>query len=210
MSKSKFTDSQIIIRRVFIVQAIMLCILVVLFIIAFFSPSGRLWSFPISFVVGGIGASVGQLRRLPGQNQEVQKHIASSKSVTMMHVLYGGIMAAVAYLLFMGGILTGEIGKGMLTTNLFPDFNGTQTSGSEANAVNEILGSKTVAEVGGSKKSDKDGIDNSTLSLRRILQIRPNTIRDFAKLLIWCFLAGYSENLIGKLLESLEKGISGN
>ena len=75
-------------------------------------------------------------------------------------------MASVAYLLFMSGILTGEQGQGLFTSNLFPNF------------------THPVIPTG------------QLLTVPMILQIRPVSVADVGKLFVWCFLAGYSERFV--------------
>jgi hypothetical protein len=166
--------AQIIVWRVFLVQTVLLAILAAIFIYCHFA-NNALFSFPIAFIVGCLGASIRLIQRLSSQKPEVQKHLTSNWSSTLMPFMYGGMMAAVAYLLFMAKILTGDAGGGLLTTNVFPTFNEPQAA-------------------------------NDTLSLNTILAIRPSSVKDFAKLLVWCFLAGYSEMFIERILNFLEKG----
>jgi hypothetical protein len=93
---------------------------------------------------------------------------------TLMPILYGAIMAGLTYLLFMSGILSGNAGAGLLTTNLFPTFN-------------------------------VDLVDIETEGLvKSFLGSRPATLPDLGKLLVWCFLAGYSEKFVIGILGKLE------
>ena len=86
-------------------------------------------------------------------------------------------MAGFIYMAFMAGILTGDSGGGLFTSNLFPTFM----------APRAAPGSET------------------TLNLHTVLEIRPKTVQDFGKLVAWCFLSGYSERLVPSLLASLEQ-----
>jgi len=90
-------------------------------------------------------------------------------------LLYGSLMASVAYLLFMSGILTGEQGQGLFTSNLFPNF------------------THPVIPTG------------QLLTVPMILQIRPCSVADVGKLFVWCFLAGYSERFVTGILSTLEQ-----
>ena len=84
-------------------------------------------------------------------------------------------MAGVAYLLFMSGILTGEGGHGLFTSNLFPNF----TFLPEAEGLR--------------------------LSMREVVGLRPKGVQDLGKLLVWCFVSGYSESFVVGVLNTLER-----
>ena len=91
-----------------------------------------------------------------------------------MPFLYGGLMAGVAYFLFVSQVLSGTDGDGLLAMNLFPDFDyQTKISGS--------------------------------LKVQDWLYLRPKGLDDVGKLIVWCFLAGYSESFISGILKRLEQ-----
>ena len=92
-----------------------------------------------------------------------------------MPLMYGGLMASVTYLLFMSGILTGDGGNGLFTSNLFPNFN-----------------RPAVAE-------------DELLNMRMVLTLRPDGIADFGKLMVWCFVSGFSERFVMSVLGALEE-----
>ena len=82
-------------------------------------------------------------------------------------------MSGVAYLLFISGILSGNEGEGLITTNLFPYF--------------------------------KDTTEFNADLLQQFKAIKPASMQDTGKLLVWCFLAGYSEHFIVRVLNHLEQ-----
>ncbi len=90
-----------------------------------------------------------------------------------MPLLYGGLMAGIAYLLFVSGILSGDGGSGLFTSNLFPNFTEPQTKTEQL--------------------------------IRAFLEIRPVSMKDTGKLLVWCFVAGYSERFVTGILKQLER-----
>ena len=128
-----------------------------------------------AFILGGLGGSVSLFRRLPLTGESEMQSLSRDWISTLVPVLYGGLMALVTYLLFMSGILTGDGGKGLFTSNLFPNFT-----------------TPTVPPGG-------------TLTVPFILQIRPASIMDVGKLLVWSFLAGYSERFVTSVLGALEQ-----
>lgn len=174
MANPHIVPTQKVIRRVFIAQLGLLAAVGVLVVLGLLFTQ-HLGSFPFSFFAGCLGGSISLLRRLRQESQPVLEELASSWVSSLMPLLYGGLMAAVAYVLFMSGILTGDGGHGLFTSNLFPNF--TQPALDE----------------------------NSSLSVPVILQLRPASVQDFGKMLVWCFLAGYSEKFVAGILQSLEE-----
>ncbi|MBX3746054.1 MAG: hypothetical protein KF833_12180 [Verrucomicrobiae bacterium] len=163
-----------VLRRIFLAQALLVAGVVALVIIGNRFP-GHLGSVPGSLLLGALGGSLSLLRRLKGGSDDVVARFATHLTAVIMPLVYGALMAGVAYLLFMSGILTGEGGQGLFTSNLFPLF--------------------TSPEIP----------DGTLLSMQQVLQIRPATVQDLGKLLVWCFLAGYSESFIVGILEVLER-----
>ena len=46
---------------------------------------------------------------------------------------------------------------------------------------------------------------SASLSVSDVIQIRPKTVQDFGKLLVWSFLSGFSERFVENVLVALEK-----
>ncbi len=163
-----------VIRRIFFAQVgILLAFVAVVAALSIYT--GEAGSFPFAFLLGALGGSISLFRRLPHEGQESLLQISHDWISTLVPLLYGSIMASVAYLLFMSGILTGEQGRGLFTSNLFPNF--------------------TRPEIPTGK----------LLTVPMILQIRPGTVADVGKLLVWSFLAGYSERFVTGILSTLEQ-----
>ena len=170
-----------IIRRIFFAQiGILLAFVVVVVVLSI--HTGEAGSFPFSFLLGGLGGSISLLRRLPSllrrlpdERPDSLLQLSDGWIATLVPLLYGSLMASVAYLLFMSGILTGEQGQGLFTSNLFPNF------------------THPVIPTG------------QLLTVPMILQIRPCSVADVGKLFVWCFLAGYSERFVTGILSTLEQ-----
>jgi len=112
-----------LIKVIFFVQIILLSLLGFLSIIGFTKIVTSLGSFLFTIVLGALGASVSLLRRVHSQKKFYDKEYQKLKIFTvLMPILYGVILSGIAYLLFMSGILSGDSGHGLLTTNLFPNF----------------------------------------------------------------------------------------
>ena len=178
MASPHVAPTQTVIRRVFIAQLGLLAAVGALVVLGLVFTE-HLGSFPFSFFAGCLGGSISLLRRLRLESQPVLEELAASWVSSLMPMLYGGLMAAVAYVLFMSGILTGDGGHGLFTSNLFPNF--TQPAEDE----------------------------HSLLSVPVILQLRPASVQDFGKMLVWCFLSGYSEKFVAGVLQSLEERSGG-
>lgn len=170
--------SKLIIRRVFIAQFVLILVTAIILIgLLFFSD--QLGSFIFAFFFGCFGGSLSLLRRMHKESVASLELVADSWISNLMPLMYGGLMAAVAYMLFVSGLLTGIKGEGLFTSNLFPDFNTVSLSGTE------------------------------TLTLRHVLDIRPAQISDAGKLMVWCFIAGYSEKFVADILSTLESRVGG-
>lgn len=151
----------------------------VICVVVFSIVTGQAGSFIFSFLAGCLGGSVSLVRRLNRKTEETMQQIAFSWVTTLMPLLYGGIMAIVIYLLFMSQILTGDSGGGLFTSNLFPNFKIPKLNNGEV------------------------------MTVPFVLEIRPDTVLDAGKLLVWSFLSGYSEKFVTGILSSLEKRSSG-
>lgn len=159
-------------RATFFTQIGLLLLLAVLFIIGYSDNKWKVGSFFFAIILGALGASVSLMKRvrandLPFSTDQSNLGIFA----TLIPILYGTVLAGVAYLLFMSGILSGDGGTGLLTTNLFPNF------------INP---------------------DPNDDLLKQFVTIQPSGIKDSGKLLVWCFLAGYSERFVTGILSQLE------
>ena len=166
-------------KLVLISQISIITLLIILFLASVFLHfNGKAINgdFAFSLGLGALGASIIQMKRI--QKGKLSVAFSNSKDLltlsTIMHLMYGMVMAAVAYLLFMSGILSGDSGGGLISTNLFPNF--------KTNSFEE--GSNLVTQW---------------------LSLEPKTISDTGKLLVWSFIAGYSENFVSGVLKNIEK-----
>lgn len=135
----------------------------------------QLGSMIFALLFGGIGAGVSIVRRIPSLPEQKLISLSNSWWNLVTPILVGVVMGCVLYIVFFAGILTGDGGGGLFTSNLFPNFD--------------------------NLAKGEEGV----LDMQKVLAIRPSSIQDLGKLVIWCFLSGYSERLVPNLLESLEK-----
>jgi hypothetical protein len=146
-----------------------------LLVILFYLVSEQMGTMIFALLIGGVGSCVSFFLRFPKLTDTELEFIVSSWWALVVPVLIGLVMGGFIYIVFFAGILTGDGGKGLFTSNLFPLFT-----------------SPPLAE-------------GEVLSLKQALHIRPVSVQDFGKLLVWCFLAGYSERLVPNILKSLEQ-----
>ncbi len=145
---------------------IALGVLLLIFIPAGFLVYWKLFAGAVplmALAVGFFGGLVGlqkRLRRLPDEDLML---MAQSWVYTCLSPLVGGILASLTYILFVSGLLSGD---------LFPKF---------------------VADKGAA----------ATDGLAALFAIHGQGT-DYAKLIFWCFLAGYSERFVTDLLEQFE------
>ncbi len=159
-----------VVRRIFVAQLCLVAAFCVLATVGYFRQIG---SFSFALLLGSLGGSIALLKRVRTENALVVEELCADLTSTLMPMLYGGLMAGVAYLLFMSGILSGEGGSGLFTSNLFPNFTSPDSS---------VVG-----------------------LIRRFLQMESVGMKDVGKLLVWCFVAGYSERFVTGILKQLEQ-----
>jgi hypothetical protein len=171
-----------LIRRIFVSQVAILTGFLVAIMVGVFFPE-RLGAFSLAFLCGALGGSMSLLKRIRIEKIGILKEIESSLVTTLMPLLYGGVLASVTYLLFLGCVLTGDGEGGLFTSNLFPEFAGLNCQGSS-----------------GTGPETADALD-----MKSLIQMKPKTIQDFAKLLVWSVLSGYSEKFVDGILRTLER-----
>lgn len=138
----------------------------------------QLGSFVFALGLGGIGATVSLTRRIPKLNESDAESLASSWWILIVLSTTGIVMGGILYIMFLGGILTGDGGDGLFTSNLFPLFSAPNGAAETQNYLSDM---------------------------RTLLSVRPQEAKDFGMILVWCFLAGYSERFVPSLLHNMEK-----
>ncbi len=126
-------------------------------------PSGSV-ALPSVLVCGVIGGFVSLQRRLKDLTLQDLELLANSKVYLMLAPMVGGVLAMVLYLIFLAGLLRGD---------MFPEFVSTATD--------KTSGFPTIFE-----------------------QYGKHGFRDYAKLLVWAFIAGYSEKFVTNVLGRFE------
>ena len=159
-------------KQIFFIQIGLLLTMALLFVLGYYVDGVDIGTFFFAVILGALGSTISLIRRrrqgLPDVANAANK---TDQFAILMPILYGALLAGIAYLFFMSGILSGEGGKGILTTNLFPNFK---------------------------------QIDSSKDLLVQFIEIEPMEIQDTGKLLVWCFIAGYSERFVIGILDQLE------
>ena len=118
----------------------------------------------LTIIVGAVGGFVGMQRRLKQFSDADLVLIRTSWVYTILAPLVGGVLAFLLYILFMSGLLAGD---------LFPKF-------------------------------QLDTNPDHSESLFVIFDTH-GQYQDYAKLVFWCFLAGYSEHFVIDIISQFEK-----
>ncbi len=168
--------------RIFLIQIVLIVVTSCLFYFA--AQADQLGFFTFVFIAGSFGASIALLRRVQKGPKQLATRLLWSWRTTLMPFLYGGIMANIAYFLFASDILSGSDGNGLLAINLFPDFT--------------LNGDGVKAASGGLSKP---------FAVSDWIKLLPSERDDAGKLMIWAFLAGYSESFVTRIMSRLE-GVS--
>ena len=119
---------------------------------------------PSVLVCGVIGGFVSLQRRLKDLTLLDLELLANSKVYLMLAPMVGGVLAMVLYLIFLSGLLRGD---------MFPEFMSKTTD--------KTSGFPTIFE-----------------------QYGKHGFSDYAKLLVWAFIAGYSEKFVTNVLGRFE------
>ena len=142
------------------------------------SQTGHIGFFWFAFIAGAFGSSIALLRQVRSKPESIQRTINDSWPLTLSPFLYGAVLAGMTYLLFASQLISGVDGEGLIKTNLFPDF--------------------------GHNLPDKS---SGQTSLADVRTFAPKTVLDAGKLIVWCFIAGYSEEFVTKILGNLERQV---
>jgi len=120
----------------------------------------------MTLIIGAIGGFVGLQRRLKTLGDEDLQLLADSWVYVALSPVVGGILAVLLYVLFISGLLAGD---------LFPRF-----------------------------VADKDAA--SIEGLAALFRIH-GAASDYAKLIFWCFLAGFSERFAIDIISQFESRV---
>ena len=109
----------IILRRICVIQVAGIVAATLLLFVMLSREFGFFWH---SFMIGGLGASIALQRKITQKTPEELEFLAGDRIAISMPILYGAVMATVAYGLFMSNLVSGDPDGGLLSSNLFPVF----------------------------------------------------------------------------------------
>jgi len=127
---------------------------------------------------GAIGGFISLQRRLKTMTEGDLLLLARSWVYVLLSPLVGGILALLLYFLFIGELLQGD---------LFPDFVIDGAPGNDA----------------GTSLADNGG-NSSRSGVAVLFSVKGAAYTDYAKLIFWCFLAGYSESFVTNIISRFE------
>jgi hypothetical protein len=164
-------------NRLAIALAVLLAAIIPGAFFAHLHPDSFIGATPLAaLAVGMIGGFVGLQRRLRSLPEEDLTLLAHSWVHVCLSPLVGGILAVVTYVLFVSGLLAGD---------LFPTF------------VADIPQAGLAAGADGAAHAHPQG-------LGKIFAIHGEGPADYAKMLFWCFLAGFSERFATDIMGRFE------
>ncbi len=100
--------------------------------------------------------------------------------------------------------------SGMVAGHIFPRFEPDRiTEAQEANAQQSDSDSSTEARKDNAEESKSDSTRRENEGLQAIFKIHGNA-EDYAKLIFWCFLAGFSERFVTDIISRFESQSSDN
>ncbi len=153
-------------NRLFISLGVLMLVFIPSAFVTYLLRSNIVGAVPMLAVVAGFfGGFVGLQKRLRQLPEEELVLMAQSWVYTCLSPMVGGILAGLTYILFISGLLSGD---------LFPNFK-----------------FDTTAQAG--------------QGLAKLFAISGEG-PDYAKLIFWCFLAGYSERFATDVLGKFEGG----
>lgn len=148
-------------RRLFIALMVLFSIALVAAILL---SDSRHITIVVVIMSGLIGGFVGLQRRLKELTVADLELIAASWVYTCLSPLVGGILALLLYILFLSGLLSGD---------LFPHF----------------IADEKVEKITG---------------FASIFQQHGSDYKEYAKLIFWCFIAGFSERFVTDVISRFE------
>jgi hypothetical protein len=148
-----------------------------------FCPVAFSWLAPLAAFLGAAGAFVSlqqRIQSIPSSGDPIFNIFAlkEGKASIYLSPVSGALFAILVYLMFVGGYFKGE---------LFPRFP------DETTPARAVAGAQVKATTDPSRKT----------MLHYLAQMDPLAATDLAKLLIWCFIAGFAERLIPDTLNRL-------
>jgi hypothetical protein len=140
-------------------------------------------------LTGILGGFIGLQRRLKAMEHDDLLLLARSWVYILLSPLVGGVLALLLYILFISGLVEGD---------LFPRF------AADAPAAGDGAIPREQAAAGAEARNVEDGTSGREQGLMTLIRIHAVGFEDYAKLLFWCFLAGYSEKFVTNIISRFE------
>ena len=155
-------------------------------------PSATL---PVVMLCGIVGGFVSIQRRLKELTMQDLILLAESRIYLILAPFVGGILAMVLYVIFLSGLLQGD---------LFPEFMAdTSAAKGGGGAVPAVGDGGAVPAVGDGGAVSKAGGAQAN-GFMSIFHQHGKDYSDYAKLMFWCFVAGFSERFVTDIIGKFE------
>ncbi len=149
-------------------------------------------------LTGAVGGFVSLQRRLKTLGTDDLILLANSWVYVVLSPMVGGILAILLYVLFISGLVDGDLFPTIVAegTGLGPNGSslvGAQTTEVGRAAVRAAENQAFVQRVSSGSLADLFGVYGASPA-------------DYAKILFWCFLGGYSERFVTNIISQFETG----
>lgn len=135
----------------------------------------------LAMTAGAIGGFVSLQRRLKEFSEDDLELLFTSWIYTILAPLVGGILALLLYVLFLSGLLAGD---------LFPKF--------VADAITTV------------NQTGSDAKPQAIIGFESIFDTHGESYKDYAKLLFWAFVGGFSERFVVDVIGQFQRQASNN
>lgn len=209
-------------NRLFLALTIALVLAIAWVIAVYGKPN--VGALPAVLFVGVVGGLIGLQNRLVTLTDADLLLLAKSTTYLLLAPLVGGFLAVLLFVLFISGLLQGDI-----FPKFSPDAVTTEVVKVDSNRSTRAAGAETVEtaiESGAVLSAETDSVgadgpismnsngtvadkeaaesDQKSHGIERIFKIHGDGPEDYAKLIFWCFLAGFSERFVTNIMSRFE------
>lgn len=166
-----------------------------------FSGGGHVAGGTVAAVLltGAVGGFVSLQKRLKSLGTDDLILLANSWVYIVLSPLVGGVLAILLYVLFISGLVDGD-----LFPTIVADRVGFGPGGTSAAALQTSEVARAAVAAAENAAFARQAAAGSLSDLFGVYAASP---ADYAKILFWCFLAGYSERFVTNIISQFETGM---